>query len=150
MEKLIQKSESTRQLVHLMLELRDELRGFMQKKFRENNIDLTYEMHQIMACLWKTDGLSQQELADLTLKDKASMTFLIDNLAKRGLVNRTQDSEDRRRKLIYLTLKGKQLGITVDPWLRELFAVASNGFENSTLKSCIDTVEKMRDNVRYS
>ena len=43
------------------------------------------------------------------------MTFLIDNLAKRGLVERTQDPEDRRRKLIYLTFKGKQLGIKVDP-----------------------------------
>jgi len=150
MKKLVQKSETTRQLVHIMLEFRDELRRFMQKKFRENNIDLTYEMHQIMACLWKTDGLSQQELADLTVKDKSSMTFLIDNLVKRGLVKRTQDPEDRRRKLIYLTFKGKQLGIKVDPWLGELFAVASGGFENSTLKTCIDAVEKMRDNVRSS
>lgn len=148
MKSVVQKSETTRQLVHCMMELRDELRRSLQKKFKEHNIDLTYEMHQIMACLWKTDGISQQELADLTLKDKASMTFLIDNLAKRELVKRTEDPGDRRRKLIFLTLKGKQLGSKVDPWLGELFAAASKGFDSTTLKSCMDAVEKMCDNVR--
>ena len=34
-----QKTEITRQFVHLMFDLRDQLRQFMQKKFKENNID---------------------------------------------------------------------------------------------------------------
>ena len=76
------------------------------------------------------------------------MTFLLGNLTKRGLVERTEDPEDRRSNLIYLSFKGKQLGIKVDTWLGELFAVASSGIENSTLESCIDAVEKMRDDLR--
>ncbi len=143
-----QKAETTRHFTHLALELRDNIRGFMQQKFRENQIDLTYEMHQIMACLWRKDGLKQQELADLTLKDKASMTFLIDNLTKRGLVRRADDPADRRSKLIYLTQKGKQLGKKVEPWVIELFTKASAGLKINEIRECINAVEKMRDNIK--
>jgi len=141
------KAETTRQLTHLLFELRDQLRQFMQNKFRENAIDLTYEMHQIMACLWRKDGIKQQELADLTLKDKASMTFLIDNLSKRGLVKRLEDATDRRSKLIYLTAKGKQLGKKVEPWVAELFAIAGKNFKINEIRECIKVIEKMRNNI---
>lgn len=145
-----QKKETTRQLVHSMLELRDELRRSMQKRLRDNNIDLTYEMHQVMACLWKKDGISQQVLADLTLRDKAAITFLIDNLCKRELVIRQENATDRRSKLIYLTNKGRLLGRKVEPWVHELFTVAGNGLTEARLQECIQTIGKMCQNVRTS
>ncbi len=148
MAKSNQKIETTRHFAHTLLEFRDHLRQFLQKKFKENNIDLTYEMHQIMACLWKKDGINQQELADLTLKDKASMTYLIDNLTKRELVKRTEDPIDRRSKLIYLTARGKQLGKKVEPWVAELFSIAGRDIEIKAIREYIRAVEKMRDNVR--
>jgi len=148
MVKSSQKTETTRHFAHLLLDLRDHLRQFMQNKFRENNIDLTYEMHQIMACLWKKDGINQQELADLTLKDKASMTYLIDNLTKRDLVKRMEDPADRRSKRIYLTVSGKKLGKKVEPWVTELFSIASRDFEISVIRESIKAVEKMRDNIK--
>ncbi len=143
-----QKAETARQFAHLLFELRDHLRQFMQKKFRENNIDLTYEMHQIMACLWEKDGINQQELADQTLKDKASMTYLIDNLTKRGLVKRSEHATDRRSNLIFLTARGKQLGKKIDPWVEELFTIASKNFQIGEIRESIKTVKKMNDNVR--
>jgi DNA-binding MarR family transcriptional regulator len=143
-----QKTASTGLLIHTMLELRDELRQFMQQKFKENHIDLTYEMHQVMACLWRQDGINQQEIANLTLRDKAGITFLIDNLTKRDLVKRQEDANDRRSKLIYLTAKGKRLGKKVDPWVQELFAIAGSGIESTAMEACMQVVEKMRDNVK--
>ncbi len=148
MAKTIQKAQKARDFTHLLFELRDQLRQFLQKKFRENNINLTYEMHQIMACLWKTDGIKQQELADRTLKDKASLTCLIDNLTKRKLVTRLEDAADRRSKLIFLTEKGKNLGKEVEPWVAELYEIVSRDFEINTINECISAVQKMVDNVR--
>lgn len=142
------KTELIHEAIHLMYELRDQLRQFIQKKFRDNNVDLTYEMHQIMACLWKQDGINQQVLADTTLKDKASVTFLIDNLTKRELVTRTEDPGDRRSKLIYLTPKGKQLGKKVQPWLQEMFTKAGDGVDGKVLRNVMNAVKKMRDNLQ--
>ena len=148
MAKPNQKAVIARQFTHLLLELRDELRQHLQQKFRENNIDLTYEMHQIMACLWRTDGIRQQDLADKTLKDKTSLTYLIDNLSKRGLVTRMEDKSDRRSKLIYLTKKGKELGKIAEPWLEDLYNVASKKLVVNDLKESIKTVQKMIENVK--
>lgn len=148
MEKPNSKAETTRHFAHLLFELRDYLRQFMQIKFRENNIDLTYEMHQIMASLWKKDGINQQELADLTLKDKASMTFLIDNLTKRNLVKRIEDPADRRSKLVYLTPDGKKLEKKIAPWVSELFTIASQNFQISEIRQLIKAVEKMNNNIK--
>lgn len=148
MAKPNQKAAIARQFTHLLLELRDELRQHLQRKFRENNIDLTYEMHQIMACLWRSDGIRQQDLADKTLKDKTSLTYLIDNLSKRGLVMRMEDKNDRRSKLIYLTKKGKELGKIAEPWLEDLYKVASKKLVANELKESIKTVQKMIENVK--
>jgi DNA-binding MarR family transcriptional regulator len=140
--------EATWNLIHSMLELRDELRQYMQKKFKENSIDLTYEMHQVMACLWKKDGVNQQELADQTLRDKAGITFLIDNLSKRGLVKRQEDPDDRRSKLIFLTSSGKKLEQKIQPWVNELLTLAGNNVDIKELNDCIEKIGRMRDNIK--
>jgi DNA-binding MarR family transcriptional regulator len=148
MAKNIQKSQTAREFAHLTFELRDLLRQFLQKKFRENNIDLTYEMQQIMACLWKTDGVKQQDLADKTLKDKASLTCLIDNLSKRNLVDRYEDPNDRRSKLIFLTAEGKELGKKIEPWVAELFSIVTKNVKTVSIKQSMDMVQQMIENVK--
>ena len=148
MAKSSQKVQKAREFTHLLFELRSQLRQFLQKKFRENNIGLTFEMYQIMSSLWKTDGIKQQELADRTLKDKASLTCLIDNLTKRKLVTRSEDPADRRSKLITLTEKGKNLGNEVEPLVVELYETVSLNFEIKTINECISAIQQMVDNVK--
>lgn len=143
-----QKAQKTREFAHLTLELRDLLRQFLQKKFRENNMDITYEMQQVMACLWKTDGIKQQELAGRTLKDKASLTCLIHNLEKRKLVKRMAGPDDRRSKLIFLTAGGKKLGKEVEPWLAELYSMVGNDINMNAIDKCMEVVRQMVNNVR--
>jgi DNA-binding MarR family transcriptional regulator len=69
-----------------MSELRTYTR--QQIQIKEHGINITFEMLEVMGCLWKKDGINQQEIANLTLRDKSSMTYLLDNLVKRKLVNR--------------------------------------------------------------
>jgi len=148
MAKPVQKAQRAREFAHLGFELRDLLRQFLQKKFRENNIELTYEMQQVMVCLWKTDGIKQQELADKTLKDKASLTGLIHNLEKRKFVKRMEDEDDRRNKLIFLTTAGKKLGEEVQPWLSEMYSLAGSNVDMSAINECMKMVQKMVDSLR--
>lgn len=148
MVKSNQRAQTAREFAHFTFELRDLLRQFIQKKFRENNIDITYEMQQVMACLWKTDGIKQQELADRTLKDKASLTCLIHNLEKRKLVKRMAGTDDRRSKLIFLTTEGKKLGKEVEPWLSELYSMVGHDIDMSNINKCMEVVRQMVDNIR--
>ena len=63
----------------------------------------------ILYHLWKEDGLSQQELCTRTFRDKASITRLIDNIERLGLVERIASKDDRRVNLVYLTDAAKPL-----------------------------------------
>jgi MarR family transcriptional regulator, transcriptional regulator for hemolysin len=59
--------------------------------------------------LWKEDGLSQQQLCDATFRDKPSITRLVDNLEKLGLVKRMADKSDRRINKICTTPEAQKL-----------------------------------------
>ena len=70
---------------------------------------MTAEQWSIMYHLWREEGLTQQELANYTFRDKPSITRLINNLEKMGLVIRVNDKQDRRSNLIYLTKEGRRM-----------------------------------------
>jgi DNA-binding MarR family transcriptional regulator len=100
------KPETALEAGRAMAELRTHVRQFIQVKIKEHGINITFEMLEVMSCLWRQDGINQQEIAGITLRDKSSMTYLLDNLVKRKLVHRVEDENDRRNKLIYLQRKG--------------------------------------------
>jgi len=79
------------------------------RAFAAEGLDITTEQWTILACLWREDKVTQQTLSNITLKDKPSITRLIDNLEKRRLVTRVSDSSDRRINLIHLTSAGEAL-----------------------------------------
>ena len=81
----------------------------LQKYFREKELEITVEQWSILVHLWKYDGVSQQELSNRTFRDKPSITRLVDNLEKLGLVERKASDTDRRINRIYLTDAGKAL-----------------------------------------
>jgi DNA-binding MarR family transcriptional regulator len=81
----------------------------LQKHFREAALDLTVEQWSVLVHLWKHDNVSQQELANRTFRDKPSITRLIDNLEKLGLVKRSGSKTDRRINLVSLTAQGRSL-----------------------------------------
>lgn len=81
----------------------------LQRYFRENNVDLTVEQWSVLVHLWKEDGVSQQDLANKTYRDKPSMTRLVDNLERTGLVSRKASPDDRRINRIFLTEEAKAL-----------------------------------------
>jgi len=60
----------------------------LQKNFKQSAIDITIEQWSVLYHLWKEEGQSQQHLSKATLRDKPSITRLVDNLEKSRLVKR--------------------------------------------------------------
>lgn len=82
---------------------------FITDIFRKNNINLTPEQFLVIDMLWKQDSVSQQFLADTLMKDKNSITKLIDAMEKKDILIRIPDKCDRRQKMICLTPYGRSL-----------------------------------------
>ncbi len=137
-------AEFTKEIIRVNLAFRQ----YIQAKLRAEHMDLTFEMVQVLGCLWNTDGINQQEIANITVKDKASMTYLIDNLTKRELVYRREDIHDRRNKIIFLTDSGKALRTKMQPWLCEMHNFAGSDLPLEKIADCMSVLEKFRENLK--
>lgn len=71
--------------------------------------NLTVSQFGVLEALYHLGPLHQNELAAKILKSTGNMTLVIDNLAKRGLVERRRDEQDRRYVTVHLTENGRSL-----------------------------------------
>jgi DNA-binding MarR family transcriptional regulator len=65
--------------------------------------------------LWQEDGLSQVELAQRMMVEKASLTAVLKAMASEGLITRVRNTEDRRKVNIFLTASGRRLKSKILP-----------------------------------
>ncbi len=147
MDKPLSKSEVSLSLGRSINELRMAFRKHMQGKIRSLEMHLTFEMLEVMVCLWRQDGVNQQVIADITLRDKSAMTYLVDNLMKRKMIRREEDTRDRRNKLIFLTPEGRQLQETLQPWVSEMYDQASVNIAVDRLAIGKDIIRQMIRNL---
>lgn len=71
--------------------------------------ELTVSQFGVLEALLHKGPLCQRDIAAKILKSSGNITLVIDNLEKRGLVQRRRDSEDRRYITVSLTDAGQQL-----------------------------------------
>jgi DNA-binding MarR family transcriptional regulator len=147
MVKSLSKSDVSLSFGRSINELRMAFRKHMQGKIRSLEMHLTFEMLEVMICLWRKDGVNQQVIADITLRDKSAMTYLVDNLMKRKMIRREEDAKDRRNKLIFLTPEGRQLQETLQPWVSEMYDRATANIAADTLVVGKDIIEQMIRNL---
>ena len=141
------KNETAAVFMTAMHKAQSEFKTFLRNKFRDSGLNLTFEMLQVLNHLWVQQGVNQQEIANLLHKDKASVTYLVDNLSKRGLVQRSEDSVDRRNRLITLTAQGLALKKVIRPWIDELFTIAGRNLTRDSLKAGVLLFGTMRKNL---
>lgn len=136
-------SDSAHELILQVLRTRMIVRQTVQRILRNNKMDMTFEMLQVMHRLGEKPGVSQQYLADETVKDKASLTNLINNLEKKGWVERKEDPNDRRNKQIYLTQEGEALSTRVTPLLHEVYDSVEEKLSAKEMENCIRYLRKL-------
>lgn len=70
---------------------------------------ITSSQWSALRVLWLEDGLSQVELAQRMMVEKASLTPVLAAMAESGFIKRTRNSVDRRKVNIFLTAAGRKL-----------------------------------------
>jgi MarR family 2-MHQ and catechol resistance regulon transcriptional repressor len=71
--------------------------------------ELTISQFGVMEALLHLGPLAQNILGEKILKSNSNMTTVIDNLEKRELVYRERAKNDRRKIIVHLTEKGRQM-----------------------------------------
>ncbi len=77
------------------------------------------------------NGLSQRDLAERIFVDGTTLVPIIDNMEKKGLVERRTDPKDRRNNNIFLTTKSELL---VDPIIDSILRLRKIVYKNISEK----------------
>lgn len=139
--------EHIRGVLDAITGLRAAMRQFISRIIKEGDYDITYEMMQLLLVLWRGHEVNQQEIANLLIKNKASITPLIDNLSKRKLVVRTEDPSDRRNKIIALTKAGREFMEAFMPALDDFFRRIETDISLEEMEKVSQVIAKMRHNL---
>ena len=78
------------------------LRTTYDRRVRE--LGLTRSQWWVLTHLFRKDGITQSELAEILELEKPSLGRLLDRLEAKGWVRREMDARDRRAKRVFLTL----------------------------------------------
>jgi DNA-binding MarR family transcriptional regulator len=115
----------------------------LTNKFSEAGFDVSYEQWSILVHLYRKDGQTQQELANIAVKDKAAITRLLNVLEKKNIVLRIPDRNDKRSKLVYLTNKAKEFKAQLIAIVEELLEEAHHGIDPDEMARCKATLNKI-------
>ena len=93
------------------------------------------------------DGLRQNTVTDFLGCDKTKTTRIIDSLQLKRLVKRTQDSTDRRQKMIHLTAKGRETCRRLESvgWATQKEAL--QGIPEDRLRTCREVLNQVLTNL---
>jgi DNA-binding MarR family transcriptional regulator len=70
---------------------------------RVKSLGLTRSQGWVLNHLFRNDGMTQSDIADLLQVEKATLGRLLDRLEVKGWVRREADATDRRAKRVFLT-----------------------------------------------
>ena len=125
-----------------------QIRSATYREFLGHGLELTPEQWIVLVQLWRKDGQSQSALSEVTLRDRPTMSRILDTMERGGLVERVVDEHDARSRLIRLTRAGKALQAKLVPVAKQLVARLEAQIPERDLEVTYRTLGRMLENLR--
>ena len=116
--------------------------GVFDKKYL--GVDFSVTEVRIIGEIGRNDSLTAKELAEYLSIDKGYMSRMMQNLEKKGLIERVKSEKDAREKHLRLTEEGKKLNLLLEEKadqriLRQIEGIGGEDFEK--LLDAMKTIE---------
>lgn len=123
----------------------------IMRTLKKEGIEMTTEQWVVMFCLW--NGLNgekptQNMIAQATFKDRPSITRLLRNLERQGLIYREAKDGDKRANHVILTEKGKSIEKSVTDATKKAMESIFYGFSHEEATKAFSYLEKIFDNIK--
>lgn len=122
-------------------------RRVFSELLKDRGLEIGPGQGRILFALWQGDGVPINELIKKTLLRKSTLSELLDNLEKAGLVKRVQSDEDKRMVLVKLTEKTRQmLNVYLDV-SQKMTKIFYKGFETEEIDEFEAYLRRVLDNL---
>ena len=123
------------------------MRQDLQESFAESGYDISAPQWAVLNRLWEEDGLTQNELAHRTFRDKTNIARMLKTLEKRRYVRREIGVKDHRHRKVYLTPEGKALKEKLIPIAIARLKTAARGLTQKEIEALIRTLNRINANL---
>jgi len=123
---------------------------FLQESLNKVDSNLTKEQMIVLKKLYNQDGLNQNELAFLTIRNKSSLTRLLTKMESKNYITRKQSKEDKRINRVYITLLGREIFQKTKPVMGALIKRMEKNISESEKHQIIKILKKIQLNFNYN
>lgn len=123
------------------------VRKELGRRFEAAGHRVSAEEWAVLVLLWRADGQTPGALAEATIRDRTTVTRLVDGMANKKFVVRKTDGDDRRRSLVCLSQKGQSLQDVLVPIAKTMIAECCEGLSAREIKQTVSTLRTMTNNL---
>jgi DNA-binding MarR family transcriptional regulator len=134
-------------LPFLLHGLYQRIRTVSYQAFNQHGLEITPEQWIVLARLWQRDGRTVSELSESTLRDRPTMSRILDSMEAGGLLTRTVDAKDARTRIVTLTREGKALRKKLVPVAKSLVERLEQGVPEADLLVTRRTLRRLFENL---
>jgi DNA-binding MarR family transcriptional regulator len=113
---------------------------------RISSENITLGVWYFLRALWEEDGITQRELTRRLGAVEPTAVTALEQMERRGLIWRGKDPQDRRRRIVYLTEKGRKLEQDLLPYVQETNQIALSGISSEDVEHLRATLLKIKAN----
>jgi len=122
-------------------------RRVFSELLKERGLDIGPGQGRILFALWQEDGVPINKLIKKTLLRNSTQSELLDSLEGARLVRRVQSEEDRRKVLIELTEKTRQMLNVYIEVSKEMTNIFYKGFQPEEMDQFETYLQRVLDNL---
>jgi len=119
---------------------------YLQESLSNNGLDLTKEQMIVLKKLHDQDGLNQNELAFLTLRNKSSLTRLLSKMENKKYILRNQCKKDKRINKVYITDLGREIFQKSRPTIKYMMDTVEHNISTKEKEQIINILKKIQSN----
>jgi mobile rSAM pair MarR family regulator len=114
----------------------------------EKNIDaFNGAQGRILYVLWQEDGVSIKIISEKSGLAITSLTTMLERMEKNGLISRKTDEADKRKTLLFLTDKAKELKEAYDSVSNEMGNIYYRDFTDKEILQFEESLNRIRVNL---
>lgn len=110
--------------------------------------EISLEQWVVLSKLAEQENINQKMLSVKAEKDPASLLRILDILERKGLIERRQNTGDRRSTSLYITTKGKDLKNELAPYIENRFKEITNGISEQEIEIYMKVLGNIDTNLK--
>ncbi|MCK9382327.1 MAG: MarR family transcriptional regulator [Sulfuritalea sp.] len=139
-------SGHNRFLPYVLNRVTNRLNADFQAALRQRGMTLTH--WRVLAFLEETDGLGVSALADYTVTDQSTLSRALQQMERRGLVERRASTADNRFVEVHITALGRTLFAEIIPLALQLRDRALAGLADADRDRLLDLLSHILVNLQ--